>query len=133
MINALFTRALTGILLLMSVSSNADTPSDSNSAAPSTAISTVQKQDKIKSLITQYSNNNYTISFGEVDMGGHCGFVGCEWQKLVSMVITAKRSNSPSVTYLAVVTGQTPDRGAKPTIRFVDLTDIDAAKWAFKL
>ena len=109
----------------MSVSANADTPS--------TAISTVQQQDKIKSLITQYTNDNYTISFGEVEMGGHCGFVGCEWQKLVSMVITAKRSNAPSVTYLAVVTGQTPDRGAKPTVRFVDLADMDPAKWAFKL
>lgn len=114
----------------MSISSSADTPS---SPSTSLAISTVQQQDKIKSLITQYTNDNYTISFGEVEMGGHCGFVGCEWQKLVSMVITAKRSNSPSVTYLAVVTGQTPDRGAKPTVRFVDLTDMDAAKWAFKL
>ena len=121
---------LLGILLIMSISSSADTPS---SPSTSLAISTVQQQDKIKSLITQYTNDNYTISFGEVEMGGHCGFVGCEWQKLVSMVITAKRSNSPSVTYLAVVTGQTPDRGAKPTVRFVDLTDMDAAKWAFKL
>jgi hypothetical protein len=126
----------------MSISSSADTSSapstslaPSTSTAPSTsiAISTVQQQDKIKSLITQYTNDNYTISFGEVEMGGHCGFVGCEWQKLVAMVITAKRANSPSVTYLSVVTGQTPDRGAKPTVRFVDLTDIDSAKWAFKL
>jgi hypothetical protein len=32
-----------------------------------------------------------------------------------------------------VVSGQTPDRGVKPTVRFVELTDMDPGKWAAEL
>lgn len=97
------------------------------------AVDIFKQQAETKTLISKYSNKDYDISFGEVEMGGHCGFVGCDWNKLVSMVITAKRANSPSLTYLAVVSGQVPDRGTPPKVRFVDLTDMDPAKLAQKL
>lgn len=97
------------------------------------AIDIFKQNEQVKTFLAKHTGDGYEIIFGEVPMGGRCGFVGCEWKKLVSLVITSKQSNAPSVTILAEVSGNTPDRGAKPTVRFVDLADMDAAKWKVQL
>ena len=114
------------VLLMTSLSSAAQNPQ-------TTAISTFKQHPKVISLLARHTDKDYTVSFGEVEMGGICGFVGCSWKKLVSMVITAKRSNAPTMTILGVVEGQTPDRGNPPTLRFVELGDMDPGVWQRQL
>ena len=119
------------MVLFMSSLTSAQT-TDDTPETPS-AIAIFKQNTKVKTLLAKHSDKQYSVSFGEVDMGGSCGYVGCQWQKLVSMVITSNRANAPSVTFLAVVEGSIPDRGTQPTVRFVDLVDMDVGKWARQL
>lgn len=112
------------MLVFMTTQVEAQTPS---------AIEIVKQHPKIKQMLDKHPSEQYQISFGEVEMGGNCGFVGCTWQKLVSLVITAKRVNAPSMTILAEVTGNIPVRNSEPSVRFVDLKDIDPTIWQSQL
>ena len=103
------------------------------SQASDNAINTVKKNEKIKQFLSDKSPKNYWIKYHEMELGGMCGIAGCNWRKLVSLVVTSKRANAPSVTIMALVQGQEPDRGSKPTIRFVDFKDMDPSIWENKL
>lgn len=93
------------------------------------AIKWVKQHPKVQQLIKQHNERDYQTTYSELSLGGQCGFVGCDWHQLVSVVITAKRSNSPSMTILAKVSGQTPDHGKTPTVEFVELTTMDDKNW----
>lgn len=103
--------------------------SETSRAEEISAIDVFKQQPQVQQLLAKHPTDKNQISFDEVQMGGQCGFVGCTWNKLVSMVITSQRANAPSLTILAVVSGNTPARGAKPQVRFVELKDMDPAIW----
>ena len=107
----------------------------SNLAAANTdlAINAVKQQQKIQTLLSAHDQQHYEVGYHAMPMGGHCGFVGCQWRELVSVVITAKRANSPTMTLLAEVTGQTPHRDRPPVVRFVELTDMNDKSWTSTL
>lgn len=121
------TLIITLVLLMSSPSTPAQEPQKIS------AIEIFKQQDKVKALLAKHTDQQYSTTFGEVEMGSLCGFVGCQWQKLVSMVITSNRANAPSVTFLGVVEGWMPDRGVAPTVRFVELTDMSADRWNVQL
>lgn len=109
-----------GLLMLISQESLGKNPS---------AIEWVKQHPKVQTLVSQHNENEYQTTYSELSLGGQCGFAGCDWYQLVSVVITAKRANNPSMTILAKVSGQTPDRGNAPKIEFVELTAMDEKNW----
>ncbi|MFT4927770.1 MAG: hypothetical protein ACI8WB_003884 [Phenylobacterium sp.] len=128
------------LVLYMTATSPAQSTNTSTSTSTSTseqdtaAISIFKQHQKVKALLAKHTDPQYTIHFSELQMSDRCGFVGCQWQKLVSMVITAAdRANAPSVTFLGVVEGWVPDRGMAPTVRFVQLSDVDESAFDIQL
>lgn len=103
--------------------------SDDSSSDNKNAIKWVKQHPKVQQLIKQHNADEYQTTYSELSLGGQCGFVGCDWYQLVSVVITAKRANNPSMTILAKVSGQIPDRGNPPNIEFVELTTMDDKNW----
>ncbi len=97
------------------------------------AMDAFKNHEKVKAFLADKSKDKYWIKFEKVELGGICGIVGCQWRQLVSMVVTSKMSNAPSVTFLGVVEGVEPDRGNPPSVRFVDLKDMDINKWNTKI
>ncbi len=110
-----------GIILLMSFTTNATSAEDID------AIEIVKAVAQVQNLIDRHPPDKYDIRFQQMPVGGQCGIVGCTWRKLVAIVVEAKRANRPTLTLLAEVSNNIPDRGAKPQVRFVDLTDMDPA------
>lgn len=107
--------------------------SENSQANPVDVISLVKNHQQVQALIKAHPADNNEVTFTELELGGQCGIVGCTWHKLVSVVITSKRANAPSLTILAQVTGNQPARGSQPTIKFVDLTSMEPSKWDTRL
>jgi hypothetical protein len=99
----------------------------------STAIEFVKQNHKIKAYLKNKNTDKYSIEFNEVKLGGVCGFTGCQWRTLVSLIVTAKLVNAPSTTILAIVKGRSPVGSSEPTIHFVDFKAMDESKWLTKL
>lgn len=93
-------------------------------AADSTAdiaIDAVKSHEKIINFLANKSSDNYQVTYQPLELGGICGFVGCNWRQLVSVIITSKSSNSPSQTILLLVEGLTSSIDSKPKISFISL------------
>ncbi len=93
------------------------------------AIEFVKQNPKIKAYLKNKDLQKYSIEFNQVKLGGVCGFTGCQWRTLVSLVVTAKHANSPSTTILAIVKGRLPAGHSEPTIQFVDFKPMNEIKW----
>jgi hypothetical protein len=85
------------------------------------AIDAVKSHAKIIHFLSDKSPNHYNVSFQQIELGGICGFVGCNWRILVSIVVTSKQSNAPSKTILALVEGMSSQPDDAPTVSFINL------------
>lgn len=85
------------------------------------AIDAVKSHEKIIHFLKDKSSNDYQVTYQQLELGGICGFVGCNWRQLVSVIITSKSSNNPSKTILVLVEGLTSTIDSKPTVSFVNL------------
>jgi len=93
------------------------------------AIKVVKNHPNVQMFITSKSSKNMTVQYHQMQLGGICGFAGCQWRHLVSVVLTAKSSNSPSTTIVALVEGIIPSRGNEPQVTFVELKPSDSPTW----
>lgn len=100
-----------------------------NAELQSNIIELIKQNSKVQQLLAKHPPDHYDTTIEQVDLGGHCGFVGCDWHKLVSIVITAKRSNRPSINLLIKVSGQTPQTEQKPKLEFVELHAMNDNSW----
>lgn len=85
------------------------------------AVDAVKSHKKIINFLADKSSNDYQITYQQVELGGVCGFVGCNWRQLVSVIITSKSSNNPSKTILLLVEGLTSSIDTKPTVSFINI------------
>jgi hypothetical protein len=86
------------------------------------AIEAVKSDKKVMLFLANKSIKDHKITFQTMQLGGICGFVGCNWRTLVSLVVTSKSANSPSTTILMLVEGLTSSINTPPTVTFVTLT-----------
>ena len=91
------------------------------SVANDRAITAAKADITLQKRLVEVKDTAMSIEYGSTKLGGICGFAGCSWRELVSVVITSKTSNAPTETLLFVVEGMEPDRGAKPTVKKVEL------------
>lgn len=85
------------------------------------AIDAVKSHEKITNFLADKSSSDYQVTYQQVELGGVCGFVGCNWRQLVSVIITSKSSNNPSKTILLLVEGLTSSIDIKPTVSFISI------------
>ena len=85
------------------------------------AIEAVKSNDEIILFLADKSQHDYNINFQQIELGDICGYMGCNWRKIVSVVITSKSSNSPTKTILALVKGSTRNSNEKPKVSFINL------------
>lgn len=85
------------------------------------AINAVKSHKKIISFLAKKSSNDFQVTYQPLKLGGICGFVGCSWRQLVSVIITSKSSNRPSKTMLLLVEGITSSTDSKPKVSFIRL------------
>lgn len=89
------------------------------------AIAAVKKHPKIIELLSTKPLAKHWLEFHQMDLGGECGFTGCKWRKLVSLIVTSKGGNAMSTTTIALVSGHKPNNINKITVEFVELTKIN--------
>ncbi|MBA6230754.1 MULTISPECIES: hypothetical protein [unclassified Colwellia] len=99
------------LIFLLSISNNCQ----------AIAIDAVKSHQKIIHFLADNSLTDLKITYQQLDLGDICGFVGCHWRKLVSVIVTSKSANAPSTTIVALVEGLVPDNQNKPTVTFVTL------------
>lgn len=92
-----------------------------NLLAEDIAIEAVKKNPKIIELLSNKPLSKYSVDFHMMELGGQCGFTGCQWRKLVSLIVTSKAANAPSTTILALVSGYNPNIIKEISINFVAL------------
>jgi len=92
-----------------------------NSQANNIAIDAVKSNPKVINFLADKSPDKYRIAFQQVELGGVCGFTGCNWRKLVSLVVTSKSSNSPTSTVLLLVEGISSPSASEPTVSFITI------------
>lgn len=90
-----------------------------NSQANDIAIEAVKSNEEVILFLADKSSSNYQITFQKIELGGICGFVGCNWRNIVSIVVTSKKSNATSTTILALVEGVTTNKKIPPTVTFI--------------
>jgi hypothetical protein len=88
--------------------------------ANDTAINAVKSHKEVILFLADKSLNNYQINYEQIELGDICGYMGCQWRKIVSVIVISKGSNSPSQTILALVEGST-SMNNKPKVSFVTL------------
>lgn len=93
------------------------------------ALAAFKHQPQVVKFLANKSLTNYWIKYQQVELDGICGFVGCEWRKLVTMKVTSKSSNAPAVTILAVVNGMAGNVQIKPTVTFMKLVEMQDIDW----
>ena len=93
------------------------------------AMNAFKHDPKIVKYLANKSLTNYWIKYQQLELDGICGFAGCEWRKLVTMKVTSKSSNAPSVTILAVVNGMAGNVKIEPKVNFVKLVDMQESAW----
>jgi hypothetical protein len=89
----------------------------------SIAIDTVKSHKEIILFLADKPLTNYIITYQQVELGNICGVIGCQWRKIVSVIVSSKSSNSPTTTILALVEGTTPNRNNAPTVSFITLNN----------
>ncbi|BAJ02092.1 hypothetical protein [Shewanella violacea] len=89
------------------------------------AIDAVKKHPKIIEFLSDKPRDQYWIDFHQMKLGGSCGFTGCQWRKLVSLVVTSKSANALSETIIALVNGEQPSHNSNIKVRFVELENLD--------
>ncbi len=92
-----------------------------NSQANNIAIDAVKSNPKVINFLADKSQDKYRITFQQMELGGTCGFTGCNWRKLVSVVVTSKGSNSPTNTVLLLVKGMNSTSRSEPTVSFITM------------
>jgi hypothetical protein len=85
------------------------------------AINAVKSHQQIIAFLANKSSSDFQVTYHALELGGICGFVGCNWRQLVSVIITSKNSNNPSKTILLLVEGLTSSIESKPKISFMSL------------
>jgi hypothetical protein len=85
------------------------------------AIDAVKSNEEIILFLADKSPNTHQIFYEQIEIGSICGFMGCHWRKIVSVVVISKSSNSPSQTILALVEDSTQDDNNKPKVSFINL------------
>lgn len=103
------------------------------SQAETDALIALKKNEKLKVFLSRKPAEKFDVVYHQMSLGGTCGFVGCSWRELVSVVVTAKVSNAPTVTIIALIEGMTPKRNDSLKIRFVELEDKIPSDWEYKL
>ena len=106
-------KQLIALIFLLSISNNCQ--------ANAIAIDAVKSNQKIIHFLADKSLTDFKITYQQLELGDICGFVGCHWRKLVSVILTSKSANAPSTTILALVEGIVPNNQNKPTVTFVTL------------
>ena len=91
------------------------------SKADDIAIDAVKSNKEVILFLADKSLNNHKINFQKIELGNICGYMGCNWRKIVSVVAISKSSNSPSKTILALVEGSTNNTNEKPNVSFINL------------
>jgi hypothetical protein len=104
-------KQLIALIFLLSISNNCQ----------AIAIDAVNSNQKIIHFLADKSLTNFKITYQQLELGDICGFVGCHWRKLVSVIVTSKSANAPSTTIVALVEGIVPNNQNKPTVTFVTL------------
>lgn len=90
------------------------------------AIDVVKAHPKIIDFLSKKPAAQHWIKFSQLPLGSECGFAGCQWRKLVSLVVTSKKSNAPSITILALVSGRHSNKTDNTNVEFVELTKLTA-------
>jgi len=90
------------------------------------AIEAVKKHPKIIEFLSTKPISKYWVDFHKMQLGGQCGFTGCQWRKLVSLIVTSKASNASSMTIIALVSGNNANVSNEVAIEFVELNRITA-------
>jgi hypothetical protein len=90
------------------------------SLANDIAIEAVKSNDQIILFLADKQLNTYQVTYDQIELGGICGYIGCNWRKLVSVVVISKNSNSPTQTILALVEGSSQDGNNKPKVSFIN-------------
>ncbi|MBA6371792.1 hypothetical protein H4J56_10175 [Colwellia sp. BRX8-4] len=103
------------LMLLLSISNHCQ--------ANSIAIDAVKADEKIIRYLADKSITNFQITYQQLELGDICGFVGCQWRKLVSVVVTSRSANAPSTTIVALVEGIVPNNQEQPKVTFVTLNN----------
>ena len=88
------------------------------------AIEAVMKHPKTIELLSTKPLAKYWVEFNQMELGAECGFTGCKWRKLVSLIVTSKGANASSSTIIALVSGHKPSNTSKITVEFVELTKL---------
>jgi hypothetical protein len=88
------------------------------------AMETFKNNKKIKAFLADKPTDQYWINYHQMPLGGECGFTGCHWRELISLVVTAKSANAPSTTIIALIDGNEPKETSTVNIKFVKLTEI---------
>lgn len=108
------------ILCCLILSCSAQEINDNNKLA----LNIVKNHSKVHEFLNNKKTVNSSVKYQQMELGGICGFVGCNWRQLVSVVVTSKSSNSPSETLIFLVEGVNPDRGADPKVTLVELKKL---------
>ncbi len=104
------------LILLLTISST----SQANDSA-AIAIDAVKSHEKVIHFLADKPSHDYQITYQQLQLGGVCGFVGCNWRQLVSVIIKSKSSNNPTKTILLLVEGLASSTYSKPTITFISI------------
>ncbi len=96
------------------------------------AIKAVKAEPNVIAFLANKSASEYHISFDQADLGGQCGYAGCHWRKLVTLVVTSKKANALSETIMALVEGDTPEHGRPLKVKFVDFKPVADEFWLIK-
>jgi len=101
------------LILLLSISNNC--------LANQIAIDAVKSHEKIIHFLADKPKTHYRITYQQLELGDICGFVGCHWRVLISVIVTSKSANAPSTTIVALVEGMIPSQKQKPKVSFITL------------
>ncbi|WP_057831403.1 hypothetical protein [Colwellia sp. TT2012] len=88
------------------------------------AINAVKMHPRIIEFLSNKPLSQNWVKYNQMDLGGVCGFAGCQWRKLVSLIVTSKNANASSITIIALVSGQNPSNISSTTVEFVELTKL---------
>ncbi len=105
-----------------------------NASADDQAIAAFKSEPKVEAFLADKTEDKYWVRFEKIKLGDICGIAGCQWRTLVSMIVTSKSANAPSVSFFAIVEGPVPvAKDAKPQVRFVELTEMEEQKWQTRI
>ncbi|NQZ86357.1 MAG: hypothetical protein HRT54_02115 [Colwellia sp.] len=90
------------------------------SKAEDIAITAVKSNEQIILFLADKPLNAYQITYEQIELGDICGYMGCNWRKLVSIVVRSKKSNSPTKTILALVESSTNSNTNMPKVSFIN-------------